>query len=41
MTIEPNNLTRVRTTAGWMENAVDTGNTSLNEALAALLRDQQ
>jgi hypothetical protein len=35
------NLTRVRTTADWMENAVDTGNTSLDEGLAALLRDQQ
>ncbi|GAA1564188.1 DUF6192 family protein [Actinomadura kijaniata] len=35
------NLTRVRTTADWMEHAVDTGNTALDEGLAALLRDQQ
>jgi Family of unknown function (DUF6192) len=33
------NLTRVRTTEDWMENAVETGNTSLDEGLAALLRD--
>jgi hypothetical protein len=34
------NTDRVRATAGWIENAVDTENTSLDEGLAALLRDR-
>ncbi|MGK5555054.1 DUF6192 family protein [Actinomadura kijaniata] len=35
------NLTRVHSTADWIASAVDTGDTSLDEGLAALLRDQQ
>jgi hypothetical protein len=35
------NLTRIHTTADWVAHAIDTGETSLDESLAALLRDQQ
>ncbi|MEW2354231.1 DUF6192 family protein [Spirillospora sp. NPDC029432] len=34
------NLARLRGAADWVEAAVDTGNTSLDDGLAALLRDQ-
>ncbi|GIH97966.1 DUF6192 family protein [Planobispora siamensis] len=34
------NLARVRSTADWIETAIDTGDTTLDEGLAALLRDR-